>query len=122
MRFEPSVAGVSRVTSEEIDVDGAIIPKGAFVALSRLSGMRDATVYDDPDVFDIHRVKRPRTHPVFGSGAHRCLGEALALPELEESLAVVTQLIPQLRLDRAPVITGYTGICRVDAMQVSWQV
>jgi hypothetical protein len=34
----------------------------------------------------------------------------------------MTQRIPQHRLDRAPAITGTTGIRRVDAMLVSWRV
>jgi cytochrome P450 len=75
-----------------------------------------------PDVFDIGRVRRPRVHPIFGSGVHRCIGEALATAELEESLAVLTRRIPQLRLDQAPAIMGASGIRRVDAMLVSWQV
>jgi cytochrome P450 len=31
---------------------------------------------------------------VFGGGAHRCLGEALARTELEEGLAALTARIP----------------------------
>jgi len=122
LRFEPSVASIIRVTSQDIEVGGVVLPEGAFITLSTMSAMRDEAVYDHPDVFDISRTKRPRIHPIFGSGAHRCLGEALALAELEESLAVLTQRIPQLRLDQAPEIIGASGIRRVNAMRVSWQV
>jgi cytochrome P450 family 103 len=122
LRFEPSVASTARVASQDIEVDGTVLPEGAFITLSTMSAMRDEAAYEHPDVFDIGRVKRPRTLPIFGSGVHRCIGEALAMAELEESLAVLTQRIPQLRLDRAPVITGATGIRRVDGMQVSWKV
>jgi cytochrome P450 len=122
MRFEPSVASTSRVAAEDIEVGGAIIPAGTFVTLSIMSGMRDESAYDDPDVFDIRRVRRPRLHPVFGGGPHRCIGEMLARAELEESLAVLTARIPQLRLDQAPAITGHFGIRRVDTMRVSWRV
>ena len=121
MRFEPSVASVSRVAAEDIEVDSAIIPAGKFVTLSTMSGMRDERAYDDPDVFNIRRVHQPRLHPVFGGGPHRCIGEALARAELEESLAVLTARIPQLRLDQAPAIKGHSGIRRVDAMRVSWR-
>jgi cytochrome P450 len=121
LRFEPSVASISRVAVEDIEVDGTVIPAGKFVTLSTLSGMRDESAYDNPDVFDIHRVSQPRLHPVFGGGPHRCIGEALARAELEESLAVLTARIPQLRLDRVPAIRGHFGIRRVDAMRVSWR-
>jgi SRSO17 transposase len=40
----------------------------------------------------------------------------------QASLAVLTQRIPQLRLDQAPEIIGASGIRRVNAMRVSWQV
>jgi cytochrome P450 len=122
MRFEPSVASVSRIAAEDIEVDSAIIPAGKFVTLSTMSGMRDERAYDDPDVFNIRRVRQPRLHPIFGGGPHRCIGEALARAELEESLAVLIARIPQLRLDQAPAIKGYSGIRRVDAMRVSWPV
>jgi cytochrome P450 len=122
MRFEPSVASISRVAAEDIEVGGAIIPAGAFVTLSTMSGMRDESTYDNPDVFNIRRVRQPRLHPIFGGGAHRCIGEMLARAELEESLAVLTARIPQLRLEQAPAIKGHFGIRRVDTMRLSWRV
>jgi cytochrome P450 len=93
MRFEPSVASISRTAAEDIEVGGAIIPAGSFVTLSTMSGMRDERAYDNPEVFDIRRVQQPRLHPIFGGGPHRCIGEALARAEQEESLAVLTARI-----------------------------
>jgi cytochrome P450 len=37
MRFEPSVASFVRVTTEDIEVGGAVIPAGQFVILSAMS-------------------------------------------------------------------------------------
>jgi cytochrome P450 len=122
MRFEPSVASISRVAAEDIEVGSVIIPAGAFFTLSTMSGMRDESAYDDPDMFDIRRVRQPRLHPIFGGGPHRCIGEALARAELQESLAVLTARIPQLRLDQAPAIKGHFGIRRVDTMRASWRM
>jgi cytochrome P450 len=122
MRFEPSVASISRIAAEDIEVGDAIIPAGKFVTLSTMSGMRDESAYDNPDVFNIRRVRQPRLHPIFGGGPHRCIGETLARAELQESLAVLTARIPQLQLDRAPAIKGHFGIRRVDTMRVSWRV
>jgi cytochrome P450 len=122
MRFEPSVASISRIAAEDIEVGGAVIPAGKFVTLSTMSGIRDESAYDNPDVFNIRRVHQPRLHPIFGGGPHRCIGEALARAELQESPAVLTARIPQLRLDQAPAIKGHYGIRRVDTMRVSWPV
>jgi len=122
MRFEPSVGSVGRVAAEDIEVAGALLPQGAFVTLSTMSGMRDDAVWDRPDVFDISRPKQQRVHPIFGGGPHRCIGEALATAELEEALAVLTQRIPQLRLEKAPTVTGASSVRRIDTMLVSWMV
>jgi cytochrome P450 family 103 len=121
MRFEPSVGAVTRITSEDVDVGGTVIPAGQLVTLSIMSAMRDETAYDRPDIFDIHRTKQPRLHPIFGYGAHRCIGEALARAELEESLSAIAARIPQLNLDVPPNITGHSGIRRIDGMRVSWR-
>ena len=115
MRFEPSGAGTVRLAREDIDVDGSVIPAGQLIVLSMMSAMRDETAYRDPDKFDIHRTDHPRLHPIFGFGAHRCIGEALARAELEESLSAIAARIPQLHLDVAPKIKGHYGVRRIDA-------
>ncbi|WP_027581183.1 cytochrome P450 [Bradyrhizobium sp. Ai1a-2] len=122
MRFEPTGASTVRVTRENVDVDGTVIPAGQLVTLSMMSAMRDEATYHRPDIFDIRRTDQPRLHPIFGFGAHRCIGEALARVELEESLSAITARIPQLQLDTPPKITGHMGVRRIDAaMRVSWK-
>ena len=122
MRFEPSGASTPRVTREKVDVGGTVIPAGQLVLFSTMSAMRDETTYSRPDVFDIHRTDQPRLHPIFGFGAHRCVGEALARAELEESLSALAGRIPQLRLDTLPEIKGHMGVRRIDGdMRVSWK-
>ena len=121
MRFEPSVASFVRVTTEDIEVGGAVLPAGQFVILSTMSGARDKEAYECPDVFDVRQTDQPRLLPAFGAGAHRCIGEALARVELEGSLAAIAARIPHLHLDRAPAIKGHGGIRRVDTMRLSWQ-
>jgi cytochrome P450 len=121
MRFEPSVASFARVTTEEIEVGGAVIPTGQLFHFSTMSSARDEEAHERPDVFDIRRTDQPRLLPAFGAGAHRCIGEALARVELEESLAALAARIPHLQLDQAPAIKGHLGIRRVDTMRLSWQ-
>jgi cytochrome P450 len=122
MRFEPSVASTSRIAGEDIEVGDAMLPAGSYVSLSMMSAMRDERVYDSPDVFDIRRGHLPRLHPIFGGGPHRCIGEALARAELEETLAVLTARIPNLRLDEPLAVRGHSGIRRADTMRVSWML
>ena len=122
MRFEPSVGGTVRVTGEDIEVGGSMIPAGQLVTLSTMSAMRDENAYQSPDTFDIHRTNQPRLHPIFGFGAHRCIGEALARAELEEGLSAITARIPQLNLDAPLRIKGHFGVRRIDAaMRLFWK-
>ena len=121
MRFDPSVASYVRVTTEDIEVGGAVLPARQFIILSTMSAARDEEAYERPDVFDIRRTDQPRLLPAFGAGVHRCIGEALARVELEESLAALAARVPQLQLDVAPAIKGHSGIRRVDTMRISWQ-
>ena len=122
MRFEPTGASTVRVLREDVDVDGTVIPAGRLVTLSMMSAMRDEAAYRHPDTFDIHRTDQPRLHPIFGFGAHRCIGEALARAELEESLSAIVARIPQLQMDTPPKIKGHMGVHRIDAaMRLFWK-
>jgi cytochrome P450 len=122
LRYEPSVGSFMRVTLEDIELDGWVIPANKMLSLSTLSAMRDPTLYAAPDTFDIRRTDHPRKHMVFGMGAHRCLGEVLAAVELEEGLAALAARIPEMFLDGAPPhIHGSGGIRTVDDFRVCWK-
>jgi cytochrome P450 len=56
----------------------------------------------------------------FGGGAHRCLGEALARIEIEETLAAIARLAPKTRLDGPIPRLNNEAIRNVDQMRVSF--
>jgi hypothetical protein len=121
LRYEPSVGSVPRVTLEDIELDGCVVPRGQMLSLSTMSAMRDPARYAEPDRFDIRRADLPARHPVFGGGVHRCLGELLARAELEEGLAALAARLPSLDLaGEPPVLTGHAGIRRLSGMRVRW--
>ena len=121
LRYEPSVGSFPRFTLEEIEIDGQTVPRGVMLSMSTLSAMRDPTLYRDPDRFDISRTDHPRRHAVFGAGSHRCLGETLALSELEETLAVLLERLPNLELiGLAPTVQGSGGIRQVSELHIRW--
>ncbi|WP_088343796.1 MULTISPECIES: cytochrome P450 [Rhodomicrobium] len=121
LRYEPAIGSVPRFTTADIAIDGYVIPAGRVLRLSTMSAMRDTALYADPDRFDIRRSDHPRWHQVFGGGAHRCLGEALARAELEEGLAALAARLPRLQLSgEPPSLQGHAGIRRIGALHVSW--
>ncbi|SDM77788.1 hypothetical protein SAMN05216360_103348 [Methylobacterium phyllostachyos] len=120
LRYEPSVGSAGRVAREAIDLDGIVIPAGSMIMLSTLSALRDEAAFRDADTFDIRRADLPRLQPIFGGGAHRCIGEALARIELEEGLGALMRLAPGLRLTGAmPVLHGHACIRRIGPLQVA---
>lgn len=58
-----------------------VVKKNEGIYASNQSANRDATVFKDPDTFDIHRTPGPQLG--FGFGPHVCVAETLSRVELE---------------------------------------
>ncbi len=121
LRFDPPVGSVPRFTLRALEIEGVVIPEGSVVSMSVLSGLRDPEVYSDPDRFDIRRTDLPKWNIAFGGGAHRCLGEALARAEMEESIATIARLAPNtVMIGKPPTIKGAAAIRQIDRMEVEF--
>lgn len=102
LRIDPPVYTWRRLTKVDTTVGGVEIPAGQIVFAALGSGSRDATVFPEPDRFDIHR-KDARNHFAFGKGAHYCLGSPLARMEGRIALEGLTRRFPGLRLEDVPL-------------------
>jgi cytochrome P450 len=122
LRYEVMSEGAFlRVTTTDVELQGGSIPSGCAVQVSIPSANRDAKVFADPDVFDLHRGSNP--HLTFGAGAHFCPGAPLARLELQVALATLTQRLPDLRLAVAPGDVSYaqdTLVRALLALPVTW--
>jgi cytochrome P450 len=111
MRFCPVIFGAMRMTTEDVELDGVLIPQGTFVMCNTAAANHDPDVYVDPDRFDITRDGAAPMQ-TFGAGAHYCLGANLARREMAEALIVLASRMPNLRRDGIaqwkPII-GITG-------------
>ncbi len=83
VRTRPSFSNFVRMTSEDVELGGQLIPAGELVHVWISSANRDADAFPDPDRFDIHRA--PNRHVGFGQGIHYCIGAPLA--RLESRIA-----------------------------------
>lgn len=112
LRAEPPVGSIPRYVVAPVDFGEVTLPAGSILGLATLSAMRDETRVSAPATFDLHREDTPQPHPVFGGGAHRCLGEMLARIEMEEGLAALLDGAPDITLIEAPRMLGFGGIRR----------
>ena len=86
----------ARVTREDIQLGGVVIPAGELVIPLYSTANRDPSVFTDPDRFDVTR--EAASHLAFGAGVHHCLGAQLARVELQEAFRGLIGRLPGLRL------------------------
>ena len=84
LRYDSPVQGLSRVTTEPVEIDATPIPTGSRVHMLFAAANRDPAAFAEPDRFDITRDPNP--HMAFGFGIHRCLGTSLARTEIRVGL------------------------------------
>ena len=97
LRMAGSIVAWRRKATRDAEIAGVKIPEGSGVLLLMGSANRDASVFENPDVFDIGR-ENARNHMSFGYGIHFCLGNLLAKLQGKVALEEITKKIPTLRL------------------------
>jgi len=86
----------ARVTTEDVQFGGVVIPAGEQVMPLYSTANRDPSAFTDPDRFDVTRDAA--SHLAFGAGVHHCLGAQLARVELQEAFRGLIGRLPGLRL------------------------
>src|SRR5207244_4298578 len=82
LRFDTSVPVWRRVTTRAATLGGIDLPAGAKLFLWLAAAGRDASIFREPDRFDVDRPNASR-HLAFGKGVHYCLGAALGKLEAQ---------------------------------------
>ena len=101
LRHEPPVHGMIRLTTQEVELGGTRLPKGARVLTLMGSANRDESHFADPDVFNLDRPG-PQNLP-FGHGIHFCLGSQLARLEARLTVEALLARFSRLTQGDAPV-------------------
>lgn len=92
IRWVSPVRHMMRTTTEDIVLRGKTLKAGDNLCLWYPSANRDSDVIDNPDIFDIERDNRNQL--AFGFGGHMCLGQHLAILEVE---VFFQELLPRLK-------------------------
>jgi cytochrome P450 len=101
LRYDSPVQMTSRIATEDLEVGGATIPRGAPIIVAIGGANRDPAVFDQPDRLMIDRPEANR-HLSFSLGLHHCLGAALARLEGRIAFEELTSRYPRLELAGAP--------------------
>ena len=106
-RWHAPVGTSTRQATQDTELCGVKLEKGALIAAVLASANRDERYWNEPDRFDIEAHRRP--HLAFAGGAHVCVGALLARYEARTTLRVLLERLRNLRLDqdRPTVITGW---------------
>jgi cytochrome P450 len=106
-RWHSPVGTSTRQTTQDTELAGMRLQKGALVAAVLASANRDERHWNDPDSYDLHSHRRP--HLAFAGGAHVCVGALLARMEARRALRLLVARLPNARLDaeRPASLTGW---------------
>lgn len=96
LRWEPPTAMLPRFAPKEVRWAGTTIPGNSQVNFAITSANRDPEVFASPEKFDPWR--KEKEYLTFGHGLHFCLGSHLARRELEVSLKVLGERLPDMQL------------------------
>jgi len=94
LRFCSPVQVLFRRAKHDTQIGGVRIPAGQDVGVSYAAANRDASVFPEPDRFDIDRDTSQ--HVAFGYGLHHCLGAHLARREATAALVRLIPLLPKM--------------------------
>ena len=98
-----------RIATRDVEIGGARIEAGQWVALFFAAANHDPGVFAEPDRFQLDR-RNAAQHLTMGLGIHQCLGFAVAKTEAEALVEVVLDRFPGLRLGDRPLIAQTTSL------------
>ena len=99
LRLYPPILFEMRRCTEDTELGGVSIKRGARVLIGIASANRDEEVFPDPDSL---RLDRSAKHLSFGHGIHTCVGNGLARMEGQEALRAVLERFAPGELRLAP--------------------
>ncbi|MBN2825285.1 MAG: cytochrome P450 [Campylobacterales bacterium] len=97
LRFESPLQRSSfRITTKPIKIQGRQFEANEQLSVVIASANRDESIFENPDQFDITRLKNP--HLAFGYGTHNCIGQHLARTEGLIAFRKLIEAFPNMQL------------------------
>ena len=97
LRWVAPIGTMQATAVEDTELGGVTIPQGALISAVVSSACHDESLFDQPEVFDIHRERK--ANAAFGYGPHFCAGHQFARDLERISLEVLVEALPDMKLD-----------------------
>jgi cytochrome P450 len=117
LRWVAPIGTMQATAVEDIELGGVTIPKGELVSAVVSSACHDESLFDSPEVFDIHRDRK--ANAAFGYGPHFCAGHQFARDLERISLEVLVDAIPDMQLEGDVEFQGWE-FRAPKSLTVSW--
>lgn len=122
MRYLAPVQSATRHVTETTEFHGVTLEKGQTVNCMLGSANRDASVFDNPDSFDIDRGNNGK-HLGFAVGPHHCLGSQLARMQAGIALDQLFQRLTDWTADPETMSPPVGHEFRKpEQLEITWQV
>ena len=102
LRWATPVLHFRRTVMATTELSGQTLNEGDWVVIHYLSANRDASAFEQPHEFDIHRRDAAKHVAFGGGGTHFCLGAQLAKLEMRVMLEELYRRVPNLEVTGPP--------------------
>lgn len=109
LRLSAPITYTGRIAVQDVTIGDIDLPEGAPVLVALAAANRDASIFTNPDAFDIHRPELPAPM-TFGGGVHFCSGSWVARASVGKvAWPKIWERIPQIRIAEgtAPTPVGH---------------
>lgn len=114
-----SLANMSRVVAEDIEIGGIHLKKDDVILIPLTRASLDPRQYDNPENVDFDR--NDRKHLAFGRGPHQCIGSFLARTELRVFLQEWLKRIPDFSVKPGATIRVRVGSANaLESLPLIW--
>lgn len=117
LRWMAPIGTMQATALVDVELGGAVIPRGGFVSAVVSSACHDEALFDEPARFDIRRERKPNA--AFGYGPHFCAGHQFSRDLERIALTILVEAMPGLELT-APVTFRGWEFRAPTALHVRW--
>ena len=108
-----------RYVAETFTYRDVEIPAGTMLVFPLTISGRDPAVFSDPMTFNPDRPEKDRTQ-AFGRGMHICLGQFLAVANVEEGIHLIAQRITNPRLVGDVTWKSFVGVWGITSLPIEF--